>query len=288
MEVLPQSVTQLLQSGCPWSDRLCAEVAALGDLNALIFLYEKTDCPWNAEYIMYKSIKYGRLTCLEYVYNKGCRWSILTTDVFPATSCEYDWLACLQFLHQNNCPLNGYTYTAASHCGFLRCLQFLHENKCTTVPANNIMRCAAINGHLDCIMYIHNIMGIPIDSMSCKFAVFKDNLDCTKYMYQNVHENEHFCWIKHICHRFQRHVEPERQKKSFTLAFLYQEILKRIHAKYIMKKEIPKFIRKRREIRRRAAIIIQRVWLEKYYRPCYGAGYQKAYQDFWCLNDEKI
>lgn len=61
-------------------------------------------------------------------------------------------MACLQYAHENGCPWDEETCTAAAEYGHLGCLQYAHENGC---PWDEYIAIWAIEGdHFECVEYL--------------------------------------------------------------------------------------------------------------------------------------
>jgi hypothetical protein len=66
--------------------------------------------------------------------------------------------------------------------GHLECLKYLHTNGC---PWNsNTCEAASFNGHLDCLIYAFE-NGCPWNSTTCEAAAINGHLDCLKYAHEN-------------------------------------------------------------------------------------------------------
>jgi hypothetical protein len=66
--------------------------------------------------------------------------------------------------------------------GNLDALKQLHSEQETTW-SNRTCQLAARNGHLDCLMYLHEI-GCPIDNRVCERAAENGNIECLKYAHE--------------------------------------------------------------------------------------------------------
>ena len=65
--------------------------------------------------------------------------------------------------------------------GHLDCLVYLHEHGC---PWNeDACACAAENGHLDCLAYVHE-HGCPWNAMTCLIAALEGQLACMRYAHE--------------------------------------------------------------------------------------------------------
>jgi len=77
----------------------------------------------------------------------------------------------------NNCP----NTQAAAQNGHLDCLMYLHEKGCSWDRFTCIW--AAANGHLDCLKYAHE-KGYPWNRFTCAWAAKNGHLDCLMYLHE--------------------------------------------------------------------------------------------------------
>ena len=104
-------------------DNFTAKASGKGDLTLLKFAYEN-GCHID-EYTSSEAAKYGHVKCLEYIFENKISCHEYLKPYIILCAAKYGNLDCLKICHLKNCQWNvGVTYEAA------------------------------INGHLDCLMYL--------------------------------------------------------------------------------------------------------------------------------------
>lgn len=66
-----ETLSWLLEQGCPCSVRTCHSAASEGHLATLVLLRERFDCPWDEEVCVILS-GYGNLEMLRWAIKNGC------------------------------------------------------------------------------------------------------------------------------------------------------------------------------------------------------------------------
>ena len=97
----------------------------------------------------------------------------------------------LKYAHKNGRPWDTWTCAYAALNGHLECLKWLHAPDGD--PLAELRRgcpwdkwtCAyaAGNGHLDCLKYLHE-QGCPWDEWTCACAALNGHLDCLKWLHE--------------------------------------------------------------------------------------------------------
>ena len=95
---------------------------------------------------------------------------------------------------ENGCDYDIDIANIAAANGHLDCLIYLHEEEhlwygrtCSAAAENGHLDCLIYlheNGHLDCLIYLHE-NGCPWDQETTHFAVYNSRLDCLKYAIEN-------------------------------------------------------------------------------------------------------
>lgn len=123
-------------------------------INCLATLFDRSKITRNKRYdnnnftLCSRIAENGHLECLKYAHtNHNCPWTSWAC-MFAA---DYGHLACLEYATKNGCPCEVWvSYKAACH---LECLKYLHRNR------------------------------LPINHMTCEFAVMGRKLECLKYLH---------------------------------------------------------------------------------------------------------
>ena len=68
-----ETLSWLLEQGCPCSVRTCHSAASEGHLATLVLLRERFDCPWDEEVCVILS-GYGNLEMLRWAIKNGCHY----------------------------------------------------------------------------------------------------------------------------------------------------------------------------------------------------------------------
>ena len=91
----------------------------------VVNLFNKNKIQWDS--ISCSSAAYhGNLECLIYMYEKGCELDIFTCIV----AAKNGHLDCLRYAHEQGCKWGSLVTTAASLNGHLDCLIYAHEEGC--------------------------------------------------------------------------------------------------------------------------------------------------------------
>jgi hypothetical protein len=128
--------------------------------------------------------KAGDLALLRSLRAQGHQW----TNQSAILMAYYGHLACLQFAHEDGCPITDIACSSASSNGHLDCLKFLHTNNIAWRFETCIY--AAINGHFDCLVYAHTngcpILGYPDDTLQPDLLDgYNITVECLQYIIEN-------------------------------------------------------------------------------------------------------
>lgn len=131
----------MLDNGCPRNKVICNEAARAGNLENLIYAYEA-----------------------------GCELSKSTSYC----AVIYDNLDCLKWLQSNNCPMYEDITKITAHYGHVACLKYLvSEGYSYDIK---VLEEAAKFGFRDCTIFMHEIMGIPLESSPYMEILWNANL----------------------------------------------------------------------------------------------------------------
>lgn len=116
----------------------------------------------------------GHLECLKYAHENGCPWNVNTLTA----AIRSDQANCMKYALQNNCPRPvGMGVTAAKH-GHLPCLRVALE---FGARDGEVCAAAAEHGHLDCLEFAFS-EGCPIDDSKITLSAAKNgHLDCLDF-----------------------------------------------------------------------------------------------------------
>jgi len=167
----------------------------------------------------------------------------------------YGHLECLKYAHENGCPWDKYTCEYAAYNGHLECLKYAHENGCPWGADTCIN--AVTNGHLECLKYAHE-NGCSWDESICEKAAEYGHLECLKYA------------LEHNC----PYTKNDEIIKYIKICW---EARRRWHKAQVISKYVKLWLMYRRN---KAAIIIQRAYLQHLYKPKSGYGYIQAKEHF--------
>jgi hypothetical protein len=145
---------------------LCLQAALAGSLEGLKFSIERLGAP------------------------TGDKWE----KEMCAAAAQEDQLECLQYLHEQGCPLTATVCSKAAEGGHLDCLAFAIENACP-IHEEHVFELAARNGHLDCLQLVHEHVGhIGSEVMNQAAGNVNDDVECVQYLReQGVEWDEDTC-----------------------------------------------------------------------------------------------
>ena len=86
------------------------------------------------------------------------------SDSLCLLSCEFGYLDCLKYAHENGCELDEDVCVYASSGGHLDCLKYAHEHGCGW--SGEACWAACDMGHLNCLKYAYE-HGCPCDKRDC-------------------------------------------------------------------------------------------------------------------------
>jgi len=108
--------------------------------------------------------------------------------------CEWDWrticaaaghgnMEMVKYCVANKCPITADACACAAENGHLECLKYLHEEVKAPWDSSTASR-AASNGHLHILEYLVECKYDKYNALACRFAAVNGHLDCLKYLHE--------------------------------------------------------------------------------------------------------
>ena len=148
---------------------IARNAARLGSLS--VFRYAMTHPGYAATlkniygvYLFNTATRYGNLDLMKWMRKNGYQWDGIHTSAFAASQSNVE---ILKWLHENNCPRNELTCSAAASCGHLDVLQYLRRENCKWDA--NACSSAASKGHLEVLKWLRE-QGCPWDGWTREYA----------------------------------------------------------------------------------------------------------------------
>jgi hypothetical protein len=129
---------------------------------------------------------------------KKCEWSAGTIN----RAAEHGNLEMVKYCVANECPIDKWACACAAENGHLACLKYLHE-EVKALWDYGTAAWAAHNGHLHILEYLVERKYDKFDEDACAYAAKYGHLDCLKYLHEtakapwdedairSAHENNH-------------------------------------------------------------------------------------------------
>ena len=112
---------------------------------------------------------------------KKCEWDYRTINA----AVDQGNLEMVKYCVANECPIDAGTCACAALEGQLECLKYLHEE--VKAPWDSLTaRWAALNGHLHILEYLVERKFDKYSGFECQFAAEKGHLDCLKYLHETA------------------------------------------------------------------------------------------------------
>jgi hypothetical protein len=112
---------------------------------------------------------------------KKCEWDYRTIR----GAVDQGNLEMVKYCVANECPIDAGTCACAALEGQLECLKYLHEE--VKAPWDSLTaRWAALNGHLHILEYLVERKFDKYSGFECQFAAEKGHLDCLKYLHETA------------------------------------------------------------------------------------------------------
>ena len=145
-------------------------------------------CPWgalisynqrmNETYFCWQVAYTNKLELLKWIREeKKCEWNSRTINA----AAEQGNLEMVKYCVANECPIDEFACACAALEGHLEVLKYLHEEAKAPWDWNTAYR-AAINGHLHILEYLVERKYDQFDVDACRGAAMEGQLDCLKYL----------------------------------------------------------------------------------------------------------
>ena len=154
---------------------------------------------WDERIFCRKVAETNKLELLKWIREeKQCEWDYVPINV----AAQKGNLEMVKYCVANECHINELACVCAASEGHLECLKYLHEE--AKAPwGSGTADLAAENGHLHILEYLVEREFDQYDTLACWEAARYGNLDCLKYLHETAkapwnywavqvaHENKH-------------------------------------------------------------------------------------------------
>ena len=166
------------------------KIEEMSSISTLEFAWEH--CPWgalinynqrmNETYFCWQVAYTNKLELLKWIREeKKCEWNSRTINV----AARQGNLEMVKYCVANECPIDAFACACAAENGRLECLKYLHEE--VKAPWDSLTaRWAALNGHLHILEYLVERKFDKYSGFECQFAAEKGHLDCLKYLHETA------------------------------------------------------------------------------------------------------
>ena len=132
----------------------------------------------NETYFCWQVAYTNKLELLKWIREeKKCEWNSRTINA----AAEQGNLEMVKYCVANECPIDEFACACAALEGHLEVLKYLHEEAKAPWDWNTAYR-AAINGHLHILEYLVERKYDQFDVDACRGAAMEGQLDCLKYL----------------------------------------------------------------------------------------------------------
>jgi hypothetical protein len=132
----------------------------------------------NETYFCWQVAQTNKLELLEWIREeKKCDWNSRTINV----AARQGNLEMVKYCVANECPVDEWACACAAENGRLEVLKYLHEEVKEPCDATTAYR-AASNGHLHILEYLVERKYDQFDVDACRGAAMEGQLDCLKYL----------------------------------------------------------------------------------------------------------
>jgi hypothetical protein len=186
------------------------QVKEMSSISTLEFVWEHKSL-WH-EYLKYETdfcyevAKTNKLELLKWAREeKKCKWDHNTIQ----TAARQGNLEMVKYCVANECPINTWSCAYAALNGHLECLKYLHEE--AKAPwSSRTASWAASNGHLHILEYLVERKYDRYDEYACECAAKHGHLDCLKYLHETAkapwdeeaireaHKNNHLECVQYL------------------------------------------------------------------------------------------
>ena len=139
---------------------------------------------WYETYFCYKVAQTNKLELLKWAREeKKCTWDGWTIN----TAAYHGNLEMVKYCVANECPIDKYACACAASEGHLECLKYLHEE--AKAPwDDSTANCAASSGHLHIFEYLveRKYQYDQFNTYACQCVAEYGHLDCLKYLHETA------------------------------------------------------------------------------------------------------
>ena len=137
---------------------------------------------WSESYFCWRVALTNKLELLKWTREeKKCEWDDLTIDM----AARQGNLEMVKYCVANECPIDEDACACAALEGQLECLKYLHEE--VKAPWNwRTAYFAAFNGHLHILEYLVERKYDKYDEEACRGAAKNGHLDCLRYLHETA------------------------------------------------------------------------------------------------------
>ena len=158
------------------------KVEEMSSISTLEFVWENKSLWsgwWNQTWFCWKVARTNKLELLKWAREeKKCEWDGRTIN----TAAYHGNLEMVKYCVANECPIDKYACACAASEGHLECLKYLHEE--AKAPwGSGTAALAAQNGHLHILEYL---VEREYDEGACADAAEFGHLDCLKYLHETA------------------------------------------------------------------------------------------------------
>jgi len=133
-------------------------------------------------YFCWKVAQTNKLELLKWAREeKKCEWDQDTMDA----AAEQGNLEMVKYCVANECPIDEWACARAALNGHLECLKYLHEEVKALWDSGTASR-AALNGHLHILEYLVERKFDQYREWTCTFAAENGHFDCLKYLHETA------------------------------------------------------------------------------------------------------
>jgi len=137
---------------------------------------------WDETYFCYKVAWTNKLELLKWAREeKKCEWNVGTIK----TAALQGNLEMVKYCVANECPIDEDACACAAMNGHLECLKYLHEEVKARWDSGTA-ECAAQNGHLHILEYLVERKYDKYNAYACSYAAKNGHLDCLKYLHKTA------------------------------------------------------------------------------------------------------
>ena len=172
----------LVRRTCPRRDEtyFCEQVAWTNKLELLEWAREEKKCEWDRKTIC-AAANHGNMEMVKYCVANECPIDVSAC----AHAAEGGHLECLKYLREEvKAPWDWRTASWAA-----KMVTFIYSNILLSVSlinmSNDACWFAAVNGHLDCLKYLHETAKAPWNLLAVRGAHENNHPDCLQYLLDN-------------------------------------------------------------------------------------------------------